>query len=418
VSLSDLVDRPPWDFYERLQQCGVVWDNHLGGLLIGSHELVRSTLRQDETLYRRRTKVQADADPFLAGLLWSQRDITLLHGDSHRRFHAWWYQTVSRAACEAWRPTRIRPIVQMSIDRFIDRGAAELRADFAHQVPIRVIASILGLPWENDDWIDNCRAFIAAKLEYVEALERSELLDGPFGDLEDIGRRAVARTQEFAECVRPFAERAMAGKVIGNDLISMYARDGPDLFPDWGIDDMIAGILTAFFAGSDTPSYAVVNGIYLLLTHSDLQEELRVGGEPAVRVFVEEALRILGVNHLLSREVAEDTEIGGVEVKKGSTVLLVVGAANVDPQRYECPFDVKLDRNRPRDHTAFWMGPRACGGMWLARAELLEMYTALVQRLADLRLDPAAESPRIRGWMVRSYWPLHVRFTARLSDSE
>ena len=75
------------------------------------------------------------------------------------------------------------------------------------------------------------------------------------------------------------------------------------------------------------------------------------------------------------------------------------------------PYDVDLDRKSPRDHTAFFMGPRSCGGMWLARGELAEMYTGIVERLHDLRLDPDAEPPTMHGYVVRGYRPLHALFT-------
>ena len=67
---------------------------------------------------------------------------------------------------------------------------------------------------------------------------------------------------------------------------------------------------------------------------------------------------------------------------------------------------------RASDHTAFFMGPRSCAGMWLARAELAEIYAATLARLTDLRLDPAADPPRMEGFVARAYRPLHALFTA------
>jgi cytochrome P450 len=410
--LRNTVDMEPWEVYEHLAERGAIWDDQMGGLLVGSYDLVRATLRQDDAVFQRRKGAQAREDPYLAALQYSMRDITLIYGEEHTRFHRWWYQAVSRANCERWRPTRIRPIVHAAIDRFAGEGRAELVQDYAQQVPIRVAASVLGLPWQDDDWIQRCRAYMDVRFEYQQALHSTELLGRRPDDMDEVGERAITLTRELAERLTPFAERALAGKELGDDLISMYAKDGPDIFPDWGMEDMIAGILTAFFAGSDTTAHAVSNGAYLLLSRPELQDELRAGGEDAAVAFVEEALRILGVAHQNTLDAAEDTEIGGVPVKKGSVVVPVLGAANVDARHYECPFDVKLDRKNPRDHATFWMGPRACGGMWLARAELLELHTALVQRLRNLRLDPEMEPPRMRGWLVRSYRPLHVRFEA------
>jgi cytochrome P450 len=406
ASLRDVVEREPWDLYEQVQRDRVVWDDKMDRWLIGSYDLVRSTLRRDDKAFRRPKGAQAMADPYLLQLTRCPRDITLLYGEDHTRFHRWWQAVLSRSTCERWRPTRIRPIVHAIIDRFAERGHAELRSEFAVQVPIRVIASVLGLPWEDDEWIESCRAFLDAKSEYLLAV-----FDPP-ENMEEIGRRAVAVTDELAERLKPYAERALAGKDLGDDLISMYAKDGPDIFPDWGMDDMMAGILTAFFAGSDTTTYGVSNGIYLLLTRPELQDELRAGGQEAVAAFVEEALRILAVAHFQSLDVIEDTDVGGVEMKKGDIVVPMLAAANLDPSHYECPYDVKLDRASPRDHATFWLGARACGGMWLARAELREMYTGLLERFTDLRLDPDRDPPEMHGWTTRGYWPLNVRFAS------
>jgi cytochrome P450 len=410
VSLRDTIDTEPWQLYEHLQQHGVVWDDQISALLIGSYDLVRSTLRQDEKVFRRPKGDRARNDPYLAALQRSPRDITLIYGEDHQRFHRWWYQALSHTNCERWRPTRIRPVVDAVISRFVGRGRADLSSEFAVQVPIRVIASILGLPWEDDEWIESGRAYMQSRMDYQEACYRAEVLQSPPPDIVEIGQRAAGTANEFGERLVPFVARALAGTHLDDDLISMYAKDGPDIFPDWGMDDMVAGIFTAFAAGSDTTSHGVANGVYLLVTRPELQEELRAGGDAAFAGFVEEALRILGVAHIGTLDVTVDTEIGGIPVKKGSVVVPVLGAANVDPRHYECPFDVRLDRRNPRDHTTFWMGPRACGGMWLARAELVEMYAGLLSRLRDLRLDPAAEVPTLHGWVVRSYRPLHVLF--------
>jgi cytochrome P450 len=149
----------------------------------------------------------------------------------------------------------------------------------------------------------------------------------------------------------------------------------------------------------------------MLLPSPGLQDELRRGGDEAVAGFVEESLRIYGVAHMTMLTANEDCEVGGVPVPRDSTVLPMLAAANLDPDHYDSPHDVDLERENPRDHTAFFMGPRSCAGMWLARGELAEMYAGILSRLAGLRLDPDAEPPRMQGFVARSYKPLHALFT-------
>ena len=117
-SLADVIDTEPWDLYERLQGEGVVWDDTIDGFLIGSYDLVRSTLRQDNNVFHNPMGDRAATDPHMVAIHRSPRDIRLIYGEDHHRFHSWWYRALSRTTCERWRPTRIRPIVNAVIDRF------------------------------------------------------------------------------------------------------------------------------------------------------------------------------------------------------------------------------------------------------------------------------------------------------------
>ena len=96
--------------------------------------------------------------------------------------------------------------------------------------------------------------------------------------------------------------------------------------------------------------------------------------------------------------------------------ITATGAAHRDARRYRCPLEVKLDRTRPRDHYAFYQGPRICPGQSLARYELARLFTVALQRLADLRPDPEAQAPRFSGAMVRRWEPLNALFTPRVAD--
>jgi cytochrome P450 len=91
--------------------------------------------------------------------------------------------------------------------------------------------------------------------------------------------------------------------------------------------------------------------------------------------------------------------------------MAMLAAANLDPDHYDRPWEVDLHRANPRDHTAFFMGRRSCGGMWLARGELAVVYTRVLERLRDLRLDPDREPPRMKGFVARDFRPLHALFT-------
>jgi cytochrome P450 len=403
-SFKTTVDQEPFGYYERLREAGdVVWDQDLQALLIGSYDLVRSLLRQDGRALRKPRAEEFQNDPVIRSLVHSPRVISATVGKEHARYHTWWLKAYSRANVERWRPTRIQPVVDDIIDRFVDRGSAELVEEFTEAVPMRVIASVIGLPWRDDEWIDSCRTYLEVRAEYLEAGAAQH-------DRAEIGERAVAAASDLVGRLRPYAERGPLPD--GDDIITMLWNDGPEIFPDWSVDDVLAGIITSFFAGSHTTASGANNGIHMLLTSPELRAQIRSGGEDAMERFVDEALRIAGVGHFMQRYANEDMEIAGVKVKKDALVVPVVAAASRDPRHYACPVDVDLARSNPRDHMTFAMGPRACGGMWLARGELAEMYRGILERLPDVRLDPDAEPPKLRGFAVRSYKPLHVLFSA------
>jgi cytochrome P450 len=404
-SFVGTADREPWSYYEDLRRgnTDVFWDDGFGAWMIASYALCREVLKRDERLFRRADAEAVRADATLRALK-GPRDITILEGEEHQRMHRWWLRAVSQQQVASWMPTRIRPVIDNVIDRFIDRGHAELDAEFAKMIPIRVMASVLGLPWEDDEWVGKCREYLDTKSEFLESFWATG------EDLEQVRERASRVVAEFRERLRPFAEAARGSDA--DDLTAMYWRDGPEILSDWGIEDVITGMSMAFFAGSDTTSHGMTNAIWILLTRPELQDELRGGSDETIARFVEEALRIVGVAHFVSALKAnEDFEVGGVTVRKDDSVHALLACANLDPEQYECPHAVDFKRRSPRDHVAFYMGPRSCGGMWLARGELQESVRALLERLSDLQLDPGCPPPRLSGMMVRSYRPLHAWFT-------
>ena len=104
-----------------------------------------------------------------------------------------------------------------------------------------------------------------------------------------------------------------------------------------------------------------------------------------------------------------DTEVAGVPVKQGDMLVVILMAANRDPEQFGCPHAVQLDRPGSRNHYSFLYGARSCPGAVLARAELAAAVSALIARYPHIRLDEDAEPPVFRGFMFRSHHPLNVR---------
>ncbi len=395
-SLVTTADREPYEYYERLRATGdVVWDEGLQSWLATTHNACKGLMRNDEALFSH-PDICSPAEIRVAG----GRQLKLLRGEEHLRVHRWYMRLLSPKVVDAWRPTRIRPIVDLVMDRFIDRGRVELVSELADEVPIRTVAALADLPWEDDGWIDRTRK----RMETLSAFFSSTLQR-----TEEVDRQALAAVAELNDMLRPFVEARRDG--AGEDLISLFWREGPALLDNWGIDDVLINTRQLFFNGSATSAFAIANALYLLLTRPDLAAEVRGGDERMLAVFIEEVLRLYGVAHFRPRRVTVDTTFHGVPIKRGQVATAVLAAANRDPGKYERPDQVDLHRRAPRDHLAFNFGPRVCVGAALARAIMHETLAAVLRRLPDMQLDPAAEPPAFYGFMSRSFRPLHVLFT-------
>ncbi len=108
------------------------------------------------------------------------------------------------------------------------------------------------------------------------------------------------------------------------------------------------------------------------------------------------------------RRATAGTEIGGVPIKAGDMILVVLIACNRDPEAFECPGKVDLERRLPRSHIAFSYGPRTCPGSNLARSELTAAIRRAIDRFPNMRLDQEAPPPAMHGFLMRSYRPLNV----------
>jgi cytochrome P450 len=409
-SLLDTADREPWEHLDRLRAAGdAVWDEGLSAWATASYEACKFAQRNDETLWRVETSgagLAATPGETYYGMTYDEwvtfsggpRHLAYLTGDDHARVHRWWMRVLSPSVIETWRAERIRPVLDRLVDRLDGRRTVELDAELVAPMSVQVLAATLGLPWEDEEWLGRWREIGVAIRDFKDSTpDRAlELLPG--------ARRAA---EELFELLTPFVRARRAG--TGDDFISLLWRDGPSLFPDWGERDVLTLARAAVEGGTDTTRHGTMNALYLMLGDPALADQLRAGGEAAVARFVEESLRLFPPFVFRPRIATRDATLGGVAVKQGERILELAAAANRDPERYSCPHAVDLDRPSPRDHFAFHYGPRACVGQALARAELQETISIVLERLPGIEIDPTAPAPEYRGFVARSYRPLHAR---------
>jgi len=266
------------------------------------------------------------ADPPLH--TWTRR--LLLPWFSHRRVQG--YEPMTRALC-----ARL-------IEGFAAAGRADAARDYAQQIPVRVIAHILGV---SPDLADTFTGWVSDVLEFADDPERR--------------RRGVQGLLQYFT-----TEMAARRDQPGDDLLSELLRTEVDGEP---LDDrlVLGQAILVLIAGVDTTWSAIGSSLWHLATHAE--DCRRLVAEPALMdLAVEELLRAYSPV-TMARVVRADVEFGGCPMRAGDKVLMNFPAANRDPAVFERPEAVVLDRAHNR-HVAFGSGIHRCAGSNLARMEL------------------------------------------------
>jgi cytochrome P450 len=192
-------------------------------------------------------------------------------------------------------------------------------------------------------------------------------------------------------------------------------------YPDGSTPDITSVVRTATFlfaAGQETTARLLATALKYLAEDPALQDQLRARPELIVG-FVEEALRIESPVKADFRLARRATAIGGVDVPAGTPVMLLNGAANRDPRRFDQPAEFQVERPNARAHMAFGRGAHTCPGGPLARAEGRISLARILDRLRDIRLDETQHGPPSDRrfhyeptWVLRGLSTLHLTFSS------
>jgi cytochrome P450 len=341
-------------------------------------EAAERVLRDHETFSSR---INAET----MGEVMGRVNLVALDGEEHRRYRDLVARAFRPSALAHWGEELIGPAVHGLLDRIAPRGRAELVAELTHVYPVLIIATILGVP--------------VADYEKFQAWAEG-INHGP----TDYSKSLPA-SRALVEYLRPIVEdrrRHHRGDLI-SDLVHAEV-DGHHLD-----DEHVYAFLRLLLpAGAETTYRALGNALYALLTHPEVMDEVRAD-RSLVPMVAEETIRWETSVTLVNREAVVDTEVCGVRIPAGSSVLVAVGSANRDESRYADPD--RWDPHRPpRPHLGFGTGRHQCLGMHLARLELRIALDAVLDRLPNLRLDPDEPPPRIVGFAFRSPDRLPVLF--------
>ncbi len=280
---------------------------------------------------------------------WTRR--LLLPWFSHTRVAG--YEPMTRDICNAL------------VDGFIGDGEADAAADYAQQIPVRVVAHILGVPTELSDTFTG---WVRDILEFADDPERRR---HGFEGLVDFFLTEVARRKHEP----------------GDDLLSELLHTEVDGKPVE--DSVVLGTAAlVLIAGVDTTWSAIGSSLWHLAVHDEDRSRLVGADGDLMNLAVEELLRAYSPV-TMARVVTEDVDYAGCPMKAGDKVLMNFPAANRDPDAFDEPDRVILDRAHNR-HVAFGSGIHRCAGSNLARMELRVAIEEWLRRIPEYSLAEGA----------------------------
>ena len=281
------------------------------------------------------------------------------------------------------------------VEDALERETVDFVQDVAYQLPMHMIADILGIPKEDRAWLfalTNDMLLCVDPEHPVPVSERDRLATEVFS----YGQQISAKKRETPE----------------DDVLSLLVTVEDDL---GRLNDLE---LDAFFmlltvAGSETTRNAISSGLQQLLKCPDQLEALRQD-QGLAKSATEEIIRWTSPVAYFKRVVARDTEIAGVPIAEGDRVTLWYPSANRDERAFEDPerFDI---RRKPNEHVSFGGGgPHFCLGAHLARREITILFEELLKRTAEIELvgEPSYSVLGIGNPILMSLGKLPVRLKA------
>lgn len=368
----------PYPALRRLREEEPVhWNGRLGAWVLTRYEDVSLGLR-DERFSADRIRPFLDAqshlDPPLYAALGNSVRLWAVFNDPpmHTRLRRLLNRGFSPSAVQALRGN-IEAIARELIDGVAERGAMDLIADFGNPLPAIVIADMLGVPREDVErlkrWSDDIAAFVLVSRAQPD---RYRVAAASLMEMEAYFGRIVAK------------RRARPGDKIIDGLIA--AHEGEDSLT---LEELIASCVLLLFAGHETTTYFIANGMLALLQHPAELAALRAIGtqEAALNTALNELLRWDGPIISTVRVLLDDVPLHGKTLRRGERVFLFVNSANRDPRVFDQPDRLDLGREEARRHLTFGHGIHTCLGAHLARVEGAVAFPMLLERFPRIALE-------------------------------
>jgi cytochrome P450 len=386
----------PYPAYRELRETMPVWRSPFGRAFLTRYE-DSSVLMRDRRLGKDYTDPEALIRRFGPTAMQEPAVVELSHmmlmrdPPDHTRLRGLVNKVFTARKIE-----EMRPGIQAITDRLLDKvaGGSEMDAirDLAFPLPVLLICELLGIPEEDSARFMNATASGAALLNPVP----------PTRDELDRANESTLATGAYFEAL--FEQRRQHPC---DDLLTLLvqAEEAGDRLTT---EELRANVALLFAAGHETTVNLIGNGIWSLLGNPSQWAAIR-GNPTLIPNAIEEILRFECPVQAVARTVADPIEFGGIEFQKGELIVALIGAANRDPAVFPDPdrLDVTRERLKP---LSFGGGIHFCIGAQLARIEAEVVFSTLLDRMPDMKLE--SETPRWReSFTLRGLTTLPVSWT-------
>ncbi len=308
----------------------------------------------------------------------------------HTRLRAIVAREFSARRVNLLRP-RILEFANQLLDGIAPRGAADLVAEFALPLPLRVICELVGIPATDVGRVRDCSARLAA------------------ADLDDT-ERVPDIAQEMQDYLLHLAreKRAEPDDSLYSTLVAASDRD------ELSENELASMAFLLLMAGHETTTSLIGNGVLALQREPSAWAAL-CADEHLAQSAVEEILRFESpLEAATARYATTEIQIGDALIRAGDRVFVGLAAANRDPRHFACANHLDIRRDPPADHLAFGHGIHYCLGAGLARAQGEIALAALARHFPDLALAVPLENLEwTPGLIMRGLRRLPVRFQPR-----
>lgn len=380
------VAQDPQPYYEELRKRGPVWrEPHHGVVVVSGYEEVVAVGTDPERFSACNSVTGPfpglpvapegdDANPVIAqcrGSLPMSEYMVTMDPPMHTRHRALLGRLLTPRRLQEneefmWR------LADSRLDALLANGRVEFFHEYGKAYATDVVSDLLGVPEEDHRRL---RLFLGVDEP------------GVLGDEAGMGHDPLAALNDAFSAYIEDRRREPR-----QDALTHLAAT---TFPDGSIPAVIDVVRVATFlfaAGQDTSARLMTAVAGLLADDQELQERVR-GDFGLINPLIEEMLRTQSPTKADFRMARKTTTLGGVEIPAGTTVMMLLGAANRDPREFEDPDTFRLGRPDVQHHVAFGRGPHACPGASLARAETRITLQRLLERTSHFSLDAEHHGP-------------------------